>query len=293
VVKLDDIGAIQWQKCLGGSGDDRATDIQQTLDGGYIVAGQSNSNDGDVSGNHGSSDFWIVKLDGNGNIEWQRSLGGAGFDAAQAIQQTPDEGYIVAGTSDSNDGDVTGNNGGMDYWIVKLDDTGTIQWQNSWGGTGNDNPSAILQTSDGAYVVVGATESNDGDVSENQGGWDLWLIKLDASGSLQLQRTLGGSGDDGAGSIRETPDAGFILAGSTSSNDGDVSGNHGLDDCWIVKLDASGVLQWQRTFGGPGIDLSNAVDVTVDGGFIVGGSSSSNDGDVSGNNGGPYRAIAS
>lgn len=288
VVKLDGSGAIQWQKCLGGSGDDRATDIQQTSDGGFIVAGQSDSNNGDVSGNPGSSDYWIVKLNSSGDLDWQRSLGGAGFDAARSVQQTLDGGYIVAGSSDSNDGDVSGNNGATDYWVVKLNNAGTIEWQKSFGGSGNDNASAIRQISDGSYLVAGASESIDGDVIGNQGGWDMWVLKLDPFGDLQWQRSLGGTGDDGAGSIHETSDNGYIVAGSTGSNDGDVSGNHGLDDCWVVKLDASGVLQWQKTLGGSGVDLANSIHQTLDGGYIVGASTSSNDGDVTGNSGGAY-----
>jgi hypothetical protein len=116
---------IEWQRSLGGSDGDRAYSIQQTTDGGYIVAGYSFAsysfpNDGDVSGNHGTDDYWIVKLDAGGNLVWQKSLGGSREDFARSIQQTADGGYIVAGESESNNGDVSGNHGGSDYWIVKL-----------------------------------------------------------------------------------------------------------------------------------------------------------------------------
>ena len=121
IVKLSSTGLIEWQESLGGSKNEIATSIQQATDGGYIVAGNSDSNDGDVTGNHGDRDYWIVKLASSGSIEWQISLGGSGDDYAYSIQQTNDGGYIVAGTSNSpNDGDVTGNHGGFDYWIVKL-----------------------------------------------------------------------------------------------------------------------------------------------------------------------------
>jgi len=116
-------------KSLGGSSYDNAYSIQQTSDGGYIVAGFSNSNDGNVTGNHGSNDYWVVKLDTTGNILWQKSLGGSNDDYAYSIQQTSDDGYIVAGFSYSNDGNVTGNHGKHDYWVVKLDATGNILWQ--------------------------------------------------------------------------------------------------------------------------------------------------------------------
>ena len=125
--------AIQWQKSLGGSNNDYAYAIRQTTDGGYIVAGYSSSNDGDVTGNHGGLDYWVVKLNSTGNIEWQKSLGGSSNDKAYAIQQTADGGYIVAGFSYSIDGDVTGNHGAFDYWVVKLNSTGNIEWQKSLG----------------------------------------------------------------------------------------------------------------------------------------------------------------
>ena len=120
---------IEWQKCLGGSGEDYATSIQQTSDGGYIVAGYSYSNDGDISNSHGNADYWIVKLDHAGNIQWEKSMGGSSTELAYFVQQTSDGGYIVAGESSSNDGDVSGNHGSEDYWIVKLDDAGNLQWE--------------------------------------------------------------------------------------------------------------------------------------------------------------------
>ena len=120
---------IQWQKCLGGSNEDRAFSIQLTSDGGYIVAGDTESINGDVSDNHGNRDAWVVKLDNTGNIEWQKCLGGNNNDIARCIIQTSDGGYIATGDTYSNDGDVSGNNGVSDAWVVKLDGTGNIEWQ--------------------------------------------------------------------------------------------------------------------------------------------------------------------
>jgi len=241
IVKLDETGNIQWQKCLGGSYDDRAYSIQQTSDDGFIVAGTTYSNDGDVSGKHGSSnddkDYWIVKLDKTGNIEWQKCLGGSDEDIAQSIQQTSDGGYIVAGYTFSNNGDVSGNHSNSDYWIVKLDETGNIQWQKCLGGSSNDYAYSIHQTSDGGYIVAGSTDSNNGDVSGNHGNYDYWLVKLDVKGEIQWQKCLGGSSSDGARSIQKMNDGGYIVTGYTKSNDGDVSGNHGSSDYWIVKLE--------------------------------------------------------
>jgi hypothetical protein len=287
-VKLDASGNIQWQKCLGGTGDDRANSIQQTTDGGYVVAGRTYSNDGNVTGNHGSDDYWVVKLDASGNIQWQKCLGGTSWEYASSIQQTTDGGYVAAGYTRSNDGDVSGNHGDWDYWVVKLDSSGNIQWQKCLGGTSWDEAYSIQQTTDGGYVVTGYTTSNDGDVSGNHGGEDYWVVKLDSSGNIQWQKCLGGTGDDRANSIQQTTDGGYVVAGYTYSNDGDVSGNHGGRDFWVVKLDASGNIQWQKCLGGTNWDEAYSIHQTTDGGYVVAGRTWSNDGDVSGYHGGNY-----
>jgi hypothetical protein len=285
VVKLDSSGNIQWQKCLGGSGDDTADSIQQTTDGGYIVAGATMSTDGDVSGNNGSADAWVVKLDSSGNIQWQKCLGGSDDDQANSIQQTTDGGYIVAGATMSTDGDVSGNNGSADFWVVKLDSSGNIQWQKCLGGSDMDSAYSILQSTDGGCIVAGRTRSTDGDVSGNNGSSDAWVMKLDSSGNIQWQKCLGGSDVDSASSIQQTTDGGYILAGVTESNDGDVSGNNGLSDFWVVELDSSGNIQWQKCLGGSDEDYAGSIQQTTDGGYIVTGRTRSTDGDVSGNHG--------
>jgi hypothetical protein len=277
---------IQWQKTLGGSGNDVPSFIQQTNDGGFIATGQSNSNDGDVSGNHGSDDFWVVKLNNTGTIEWQKSLGGTGDEIIFSAQQTNDGGYIVAGVSTSNDGDVSGNHGSADYWVVKLSNIGAIEWQKSLGGSGFDSANSIQQTNDGGYIVAGGSLSNDGDVSSNYGESDLWVVKLSSIGTIEWQKSLGGSVADGVNSIQQTNDGGYILSGGSSSNDVDVSGNHGLIDFWLVKLNNTGTIEWQKSFGGSANDIALSIVQTNDGGYIVTGWTSSNDGDVSGFYGG-------
>ncbi len=285
IVKLDDSGNIQWQRSLGGSDFDQANSIIHTSDGGYIVAGFSKSNDGDVSGNHGNEDYWIVKLNSTGNIQWQKSLGGNNDDEANSIVQTSDGGYIVAGASKSNDGNVSGNHGGSDYWIVKLDSAGNIQWQMSHGGSNDDEAYSIVQTSDGGYIVAGASKSNNNDVSGNHGDYDYWIVKLDASGNIQWQKSYGGDFEDKAYSIVQTLDGRYVVAGASMSLGGDVIENHGASDYWIVKLDSSGNIQWQKSLGGNAADEAHSIIQTSDGGYAVAGISSSNDGDVSGHNG--------
>ncbi len=281
---------IEWQKCLGGTNSDGAWPIKQTSDGGFIVAGGTESNNGDVSGNHNSGidDYWIVKLNSLGNIEWQKCLGGTGWDYPYSIQQTSDGGFIVAGTTGSNDGDVSGYHGNYDYWVVKLNSLGNIEWQKCLGGTGSELnlAASIQQTSDGGFIMTGYTSSNDGDVSGNHGDYDCWVVKLSSSGNIEWQKCFGGTDSDGAWSIQQTSDGGFIVAGETSSNDGDVSGNHGDYDCWVVKLSSSGNIEWQKCLGGTGKDRARSVQQTSDGGFVMAGATYSNDGDVSGNHGG-------
>jgi hypothetical protein len=284
VVKLSSIGTIEWQKSLGGSGGDFAASIQQTNDGGYIVAGYSGSNDGDISVNYGNtSDFWVVKLSNIGTIEWQKSLGGTSGESAKSIKQTNDGGYIVAGSSSSNDGDVSINYGNIDYWVVKLSSIGTIEWQKSIGGAGNDFANTIEQTTDGGYVVAGSSNSNNysGETNDN----DYLVVKLSSIGTIEWQKTLGGTNGDYAISIQQTNDGGYIVSGYSSSTDGDVSGNHGGNDSWVVKLTSLGTIQWQKSIGGTWSDYATSIQQTNDGGYIVAGQSDSNDGDVSGNHG--------
>jgi hypothetical protein len=286
VVKLDASGLITWQKSLGGSDDDRAATVQQTTDGGYIVAGFSSSTDGDVTGNHGSSDAWIVRLNSSGNISWQKSLGGSAADQALFIQQTSDGGFVFSGSSASNNGDVSGNHGGpTDCWVVKLDASGNITWQKCLGGNDSDFSRSIRQTSDGGYIVAATAKSTNGDVTQNHGDYDFWIVKLLSSGNIDWQKCLGGSSGEDANDIRQTVDGGYIVAGYSHSTDGDVSGGHGADDALIFKLTSSGDITWQKCFGGTSWDAAASIQQTLDGGFVFTGDVWSDDGDASGNHG--------
>ncbi len=241
VFKIDNDGVILWEKSYGGLSNDQAMSIDTTSDGGYIVAGVSESNDGDVTGNNGGQDYWIVKTNSIGSIEWQKAVGGTFNDGATAsIQQTLDGGYIVAGYSPSNDGLVSGHHGSSDTndcWVVKFDNLGSIEWENSFGGFDEDFANAtIIQTNDAGYIFIGQSKSDDGDVSGNHGGYDSWAVKLDNAGIIQWQKSLGGSNADVGYTIKQTTDGGYIIANVSNSNDGDVTGNHGNYDYWIVKL---------------------------------------------------------
>ena len=287
VVKVDASGNPEWQRMYGGTDEDKAYALRQTPDGGYIVTGYSRSNNGDVSGNNGQADCWVVKLDAGGDIEWQRSFGGPGFDAGYDVILTVDAGYLITAWTDQAGGDVSEHNGSIDFWIVKLYGDGSIEWERSFGGSGADLVRSAVVTSDGGYLIVGATESADGHVTDPMGDWDMWVLKLDGAGDLQWQRTYGGSDGDGAGAVVLVSEGGYLVAGSTSSTDGDVSESFGNGDLWLVRIDALGELIWQRSYGGSSVEWSNGI-VAVANGYVMAGSTDSSDGDITGYQGGFY-----
>lgn len=295
---------IQWQKSLGGTDSEYNSDVQATPDGGCIIVGTSSSFDGDVTGNHGGGDGWIVKLDVNGNIEWDRTVGGSASDELRGVALTADGGYVVVGNTYSDDGDVTGFHGGFlgnNMWVIKFDSMGNIEWNNCYGGTGNDFATRISQTSDGGYLFCGNTSSTDGDVTgfhpgPNPFGFysDIWVVKIDNTGTLEWQKCLGGSKNEGAADCRETSDGGYIVSGTTwGSSDGDVIGNTDTVttqnsspfSVWIVKLDSAQNIVWQETYGGSGWDETNGNMILEDGGFTFLGFTNSSDGDVIGYHG--------
>ena len=278
---------IAWQRIIGGSLHDEAFSIKQTSDGGYIVGGGSVSNDIDVSGNHGVKDCWIAKLNTMGQIEWSKSYGGSFTDYTQSIIQTFDGGYIFSANTSSNDGDVIGNHGSFDTWVVKIDSIGNIQWQRCLGGSNGEEQSFIQQTSDSGYVLIGNTYSNDGDVSGNHGLTDVWVVKLSSNGFIQWQNCIGSTGNDVGYALQQTPDNGFILAARDGGiNNGDVFGGLGGGDFWIIKLSSNGIIQWQKCLGGSNNDTPQSIKLTNDGGYIIAGNTFSTDGYVTGNHGG-------
>ncbi|UOK41500.1 MULTISPECIES: T9SS type A sorting domain-containing protein [Flavobacterium] len=268
--------AIQWQKNYGGSADDYGKSICQASDGGYLISGLTGSNDGDITGFHGDYDCWIAKINSTGTIQWKRTLGGSGLDNINSIQQTLDGGYILAGSTNSSDGDITSNQGGYDCWVIKLNSSGTIVWKKTFGGTGWESVLSIQQTSDGGYIFAGYSGSANGDVASVYAGTNFWVVKLDAAGTILWQKTFGGNGQDYAWSIQQTTDGGYIVAGETNSTDGDITSNVVNYDGWIVKLNANGIMQWQRTLGGDNADSIYCIRQTSDGGFILVGNSYGN-----------------
>lgn len=290
VIKLDKDGRKGWQKILGGSSNDFAFSIVEISDGSYIMAGQTDSNDGDVNYNHGNKDVWIVKLDKNGNKLWQKTFGGTGSEGASSIIETLNEEYVMAGWTNSNDGDVTGYHtgsgmlvGSIDGWMIKLDKDGNLLWNKALGGSNNDVINSIVQGVNNSYTIAGYTKSKfSGDVGVNHGNEDAWVMNLDRDGEIVWRKTLGGSNGDLANFITATADSGYILLATTSSNDGDVRGNHGSEDAWAVKLDKGGNNQWQRVLGGSNNDIAQVIFQRTDGSYVVIGATGSNDGDLIG-----------
>lgn len=285
VVKLSETGKLEWEKNYGGKLDERAEYVLPTSDTGYIIAGWTKSSDEDVTGHHGSDDYWVLKLDENGELEWQKALGGSNLDRAKSVRETDDGGFIVVGTTRSSDGDISNFKGTEDIWVVKLKSTGKLEWERTYGGTSGDNGYSIRNTSDGGFIVGGSSFSENGDVSENNGGWDFWIFKINQYGRIQWERSYGGSGDEVAYLVRTAPDSGFIAAGETTSNDSDVTGNHGKTDYWLVRLDDTGSIVWQRSLGGIDDDWGRSVSRGRRNGWIMAGGSKSSDGDVTGNKG--------
>jgi hypothetical protein len=245
ILKLDGNGDIQWQNAYGGTNDDYAYSIQQTSDGGYVVAGA-------MSFIMSGSDIWILKLDGNGGIQWQNTYGGVNNDRANAIQQTSDGGYVVAGETGSFGA------GGSDAWILKIDGSGNVQWAKAYGNTNNDYANSIQQTLDGGYVVAGERSSGTSSSS-------AWIFKLDGNGNM-IWQTFGNlySGYGSAECIQQTSDGGYIVAGWTNYSSGG-------SDAWVSKLDGNGNKQWAKVYGGTGYNYAYSIQQISDGGYIVAG----------------------
>ena len=288
IVKLDEDGVVEWDRSYGGLGKDQLYNVQPTSDGGYIIAGTSDSGiSGDKTENRvGNSDYWVIKTDASGNIIWQNDIGGLMFDNVYSAYETADGGYILGGTSTSGiSGDKTaGNYGVVDYWIVKLNSAGTVVWDKTIGGTLNDYLYAVIPTADGGSIACGMSESGlTGNKTDNTNGlYDYWVVKLDNSGNITWQNSIGGTGNDYAfvNAIDQTSDGGYAIAGySQSLISGDkTEANTGSWDYWILKINSTGSILWQTVLGGVSGDYANAISATTDGGFIVGGFSYSSAG---------------
>ncbi len=294
LLKLDADGDLQWSKTYGGSKDDRGQSVVQTMDDGYAITGYAMSSDGDGSKNEGFHDNWIVKLDASGNIEWERSYGFSGHDHSYDLVQTVDGGYffigfldITAARSDGYEekGYSQTRHGVGEFWGTKIDAQGNIEWRRYFGGTNNDRAHAVVQADDGGFVMAGFSESDDFDISNTKGSYDFWVLKINAQGDLVWERSFGGTGIEISQDIVKTKDGNYVVTGHTFSTDTDISKNNGESDIWMIKIDDSGNLLWEKTFGGSQFDASENVSLANDGGFIISGNSKSSDADLTENEG--------
>ncbi|MEO8086379.1 MAG: T9SS type A sorting domain-containing protein [Bacteroidota bacterium] len=256
IVKIDSLGNKQWDKDFGTSSVEYLYSLQQTADGGYILGGTAGSqiNGDKTQAGWGNLEYWIVKTDSLGNKEWDKDFGGTDYDQFSSLQQTADGGYILGGFSASGiGGNKTQSNwGDWDYWIVKIDSLGIIQWDKDFGGAQNDWLSSLQQTSDGGFILGGHSISGiGGDKTQGTwGGFDYWIVKVDSLGNKQWDKDTGGSGhEDPFGNVSQTSTGGYLLAGNSGSYiSGDKTENNlGLEQSWIVKTDSLGNKIWDKT----------------------------------------------
>lgn len=282
IVKIDNEGNMVWQNTVGSPGYDELKSVEATTDGGVLLGGWSLGGIGGdkTEANLGFEDYWIVKLDSEGNVEWDNTIGTSANDYLYAVKQVNDGGYILAGyTYGGISFDKTETNyGAFDYWIVRLDNAGNIIWQNDIGSFGADELYSIDLTNDGGFILGGTSMGTyaSGDRTENTWGWsDYWILKLDSLGNIEWQNLIGGTSSEQEASITQVSDGGYILGGESFSGlSGDkTEENIGISDYWVIKLDASGNIEWQNTLGGTDLDELNSVEQVSDGGFILGGSS--------------------
>lgn len=301
LLKINPAGEKIWSKTYGGSSDDRATKISKTSDGGYMLSGYSRSSDGDVSGNEGFHDMWIAKLDSQGNIQWDKNFGFSGSDQAYDAFQTTDGGYFVTGfldvTASGGAGDDAQNDPGNDdsarenlhgvgeFWGIKLNANGVKQWRRYFGGTSNDRSYDALQTNDGGFLMIGASESTDFDIIDDKGSYDLWAVRLSPNGDLIWTRSFGGIEIDIGYGATKANDGNYIMIGDTRSMDQDVSNPLGNADCWAVKFNDDGDIIWERTYGGTEFESGRNIIPLSSGNYLISGSTRSPNGDVTENRG--------
>ncbi len=288
VWKMDHTGGLDWQKSFGGSGTDLLQSIKLTNDGGFILAGTSTSNKSEdkKDDSKGDSDFWIIKLDAKGGMMWQKTIGGNGQEKLQSIVCTKDGGYIIGGSSSSDKnisnkeensiyGKLENSKGNLDYWVVKLSVNGTPEWQKTIGGNYLDELKSIEQTTDGGYILGGYSNSLvSGDkTADNFGLGDYWIVKLDETGNITWQKTIGGDQDDNLFALIQTKDKGFLLGGNSNSNATNYKkkGNGKGTDFWVVKLDESGEILWQETYDYGKTDVLTSIVENEDHTFLIGG----------------------
>jgi len=287
-------GELDFSQTVGGSKNDVLKSIIKTDDGGYAILGYTQSNDGDIGMKEVENfDFWILKYDVNNNLIWQQTFGGSKDDRGADLINTSDGGFALLGYSNSSDNNLASNAGSQDFWVLKLSPEGEINWQKTFGFSGRDYGTALLETKDGGFLITGVLDvsaSNGQGIAKNKmvthAEGDFWALKIDAAGILEWSNYYGGSFTDTPLGVVATADNGFIMVGSSDSNDVDITNNKGSYDFWVIKISSDGTLVWDKSFGGSEIDEARAICSTHDGNFMVVGDTRSSDSDITINNGG-------
>lgn len=233
-------GATMWTRSLGGPSNDYLTQVTATPDGDIVAVGRTESSKGHAEGNHGMYDYLLIRLSPQGVVRWSKTYGGRDWDWGNSVAVTKDGGFIVSGYTytfdDFERGQVKCNHGEMDYWLARLDPQGELLWQQCLGGPNYELGYGVIETRDGGFVVAGGSASKAGQVLDSRGGWDAWVVKLNASGELRWQKSVGGSGYDVGYGVIETRDGGLLMIGESFSNDGDFRGLHGEEDVFLAKI---------------------------------------------------------
>lgn len=277
--KMDENGRLEWQRSFGGSGADHLKSVQTTLDGGYILAGTSNSTIGgdkkmDVIG---KQDLWIIKLNAEGEEQWQNTIGTSGKDDVKSIQLAHDGGYIIGGSSNGivlQDKTID-NYGGVDYWVTKISSSGVVEWQKMYGGRYLDKLEVIIPVEKGGYIIGGWSNSPKSGIKERDsyGEGDYWILKIDNYGEIEWQKTIGGDQDDYLTVIIESRTGGFVVGGSSRSNISglkEISNGKG-SDFWVVKLSENGEIIWQNTYDIGENDFLTSLLENENGELLIGG----------------------
>lgn len=283
VLKYNANHALLWSKTFGGTNDDRGADLIPTSDGGFALLGYSTSADLNVSQNNGLQDFWLIKINANGGISWQKTFGYAGADYGTTLIETNDNGYLITGVLDVSASGGLGNSrsnqrhAGGDIWAIKLDYSGALEWSKYYGGSFTDTPLGVVKTVDNGFIIAASSDSNDVDINNNKGTYDFWVLKISSTGNIIWEKSFGGSEIDEARAITTTNDGNFIIVGDTRSNNKDVTINNGAADLWMIKISTEGNLIWEKTIGGTSFDVARSIYKTQDDGYLISGSSRSLD----------------
>jgi hypothetical protein len=292
LLKTTPEGDIIFNRVYGGSNTDKATNLIKTNDGGYIVCGYSSSSDGDVSGNEGFQDYWITKLDAQGNITWEKNYGFAGTDQALKIIETSNGNFFTTGFFDvsasgnqgNDDGETTtfgGNptrsslHGVGEFWGILMDSNGNKIWRRFFGGSNNDRSYDTVEAEDGGFFMIGTSESSDFDILDDRGSYDFWVVRLASNGDKIWTKSYGGSEIDQGYGITKAVDGNYIMVGDTRSADGDVTSINGNADAWIIKFAPNGDLIWQKTYGGTAFDSAKSITPLQNGNFAIAGNTRS------------------